>query len=455
MLKRICLPAAALMLLLAAVTPALAHGGAHHRHDADDAEATTKLARASKAETAIADAIAEALADAPLGAGADGQAEPTPAQQAILQAGLVLEKHPEDPAGYVRFAMANARRARETADGIHYLRADAAIDRALGLRPDDFNAMKARTWVLLGRHEFAAALAAAEALHAKVKDDLQVYGFLVDAHVELGNYAAAEEAAQWMLNLRPGNVAGLTRAAYLREIYGDLEGSIELMRAAYSRTDPSAVEDRAWMLVQLAHLHGLQAAGERPASDRPQAPYGRQASTGSPSRNDIAEELLDEALRLFPGYHYALAEKAELRRRQGRFDEAVTLRRQHLAAAPHPENWFYLGEALSDAGRRAEAGEAFARFEQGARREMQGNDNANRELVRFYLDHAGRGEEALRIARAEAERRADVQTRGVLAYALYRNGEREQAAQLIDAVLAVGTRDPQLQAWSNRIATGS
>ena len=450
MFKRFCLPAAALMLLLATVTPALAHGGAHRHQDADDAQAAARLARASKAETAIVDALAEARQEpgpassgSGSGSGSTGSAEqhgdtntptePTPAQQAILQAGLMLEKYPENPAGYVGFAMANARRARETADGIHYLRADAAIDRALQLRPGDFNAMKARTWVLLGRHEFAAALAEAEALHGKVKDDLQVYGFLVDAHVELGNYDAAEEAAQWMLNLRPGNVAGLTRAAYLREIYGDLEGSIELMRTAYSRTDPSAVEDRAWMLVQLAHLHGLQA----------------------PGGNALSEELLDEALRLFPGYHYALAEKAELRRRQGRFDAAVELRRQHLAAAPHPENWFYLGEALAAAGRDVEAEEAFARFERGARGEMDGNDNANRELVRFYLDHADRAEEALRIARAEAGRRADVQTRGVLAYALYRNGEREQAAQLIDAVLAIGTRDPQLQAWSSRIAEGS
>ena len=30
-----------------------------------------------------------------------------------------------------------------------------------------------------------------------------VYGLLTDAHVELGNYAEAEKACQWMLDLRP------------------------------------------------------------------------------------------------------------------------------------------------------------------------------------------------------------------------------------------------------------
>ena len=31
-----------------------------------------------------------------------------------------------------------------------------------------------------------------------------------------------------MLDLRPGNLPGLTRAAYLRELFGDLDGSVEL-----------------------------------------------------------------------------------------------------------------------------------------------------------------------------------------------------------------------------------
>ena len=64
-----------------------------------------------------------------------------------------------------------------------------------------------------------------------------VYGFLVDAYAELGDYAEAEKAAQWMLDLRPGNVPGLTRAAYLRELFGDLDGRARADgRARYERT---------------------------------------------------------------------------------------------------------------------------------------------------------------------------------------------------------------------------
>ncbi len=66
---------------------------------------------------------------------------------------------------------------------------------------------------------FAEALEqAAGELNKIFPDDVQVYGFLADAHVELGHYEEATDSVQWMLDLRPGNVPALTRAAYLREL---------------------------------------------------------------------------------------------------------------------------------------------------------------------------------------------------------------------------------------------
>jgi predicted Zn-dependent protease len=79
---------------------------------------------------------------------------------------------------------------------------------------------------------------AAKKLNQKMPDDVMLYGFLTDANVELGNYREAETAAQWMLDLKPVNTPGLTRAAYLRELYGDIEGSLELMNMAYQSSRP-------------------------------------------------------------------------------------------------------------------------------------------------------------------------------------------------------------------------
>ena len=47
-----------------------------------------------------------------------------------------------------------------------------------------------------------------------------------------------------MLDLQPGNVPGLTRGAHQRELFGDIEGAIEFMIAAYQRTPPSEAEER-------------------------------------------------------------------------------------------------------------------------------------------------------------------------------------------------------------------
>ena len=58
-----------------------------------------------------------------------------------------------------------------------------------------------------------------------------LYGFLTDAYVELGNY---KEAKLRPVDVRPEawQHTGLTQAAYLRELFGDIDGSLDLMDMA-------------------------------------------------------------------------------------------------------------------------------------------------------------------------------------------------------------------------------
>jgi tetratricopeptide (TPR) repeat protein len=343
----------------------------------------------------------------------------SPAEQRIATAERTLAvKKSAD--GYNELALALARRARETADGAYYDRADEAIDASLQLAPDNLEALKMRVWVLLGRHEFARALELARTLNQRNADDLLIYGFLTDANVELGRYKEAEEACQWMLDLRPGNIPAFTRAAYLRELFGDIDGAVELMNGAYSRTPPGEIEDRAWILTQIGHLALI--AG----------------------RIEDAEKVLSDALALFPDYHYALANLAKVRSAQKRHADAVTLLRRRYDAAPHPENLYELAEALARAGRSSEAKAAYGDFEVKARAEMKSVDNANRELIFYYADRAKRAAEALKIAELEIGRRQDVYTRTAYAWALHVNGRAREAREQIDSALAVGVRDPEI-----------
>src|SRR5713101_5799794 len=169
----------------------------------------------------------------------------SPAEVSIRKAQELIAKQPAHYPFYNSLAMAYARRARETSDVTYYAKAEETLQKSFAISADNFEGLKVKTWLLLGRHEFARSLEVATRLNKQTPDDVTVYGYLVDANVELGNYKEAVAAAQWMLNLRPGNVAGLTRAGYLRELHGDLRGAIELMQMAYDATPYQEAEDRA------------------------------------------------------------------------------------------------------------------------------------------------------------------------------------------------------------------
>jgi tetratricopeptide (TPR) repeat protein len=342
----------------------------------------------------------------------------TPAQARIAAAEGATAKNPRDVEALTQLALALAARARETADTTFYTRADKTLDAALRLDGDNFEALKARAWVLLGRHEFPAALQLATRLNKRAPDDLQVYGFLTDAHAELGNYKEAEESCQWMLDLRPGNIPAFTRAAYLRELFGDLDGALELMTKSYERTPPHETEERAWLLTQIGHLLFLS------------------------QRNADAAQALRDALGIFPDYHYALGALAKVVAAEGRHDEAVGLLKRRYEIAPHPENLYDLGKALAASGDKTGAGKAFKQFELEATRESASWDNANRELIFYLVDIAARPAEALKLATMEAARRQDVYTLDAYAWALQANGRVREAHEQVRRARAVGIKDP-------------
>lgn len=344
----------------------------------------------------------------------------SPAEISIQKAQEQIAKHPDHAPYYSSLAMAYARRARETSDVSYYAKAEETLQRSFKIDPNDFETLKVKTWLLLGRHEFAKALEAATVLNKRVPDDITVYGYLADANAELGNYEQAVKAAQWMLNIRPGNIAGLTRAAYLRELHGDFSGAMELMQMAYDATPFQEAEDRAWLLTQIAHLQLLS------------------------GNTKEAEVYASGALGLFPDYHYALGTLAQVRIAQNRLEDAVALLKKRYTGAPHAENQFALAEALERAGRKDEAARAFTEFEQKALLESGITDNANHELIAYYVDYAHQPAKALELARQELVRRHDAFTLDAYAWSLAATGDYVHANAEMQKAVAFGVRDPKV-----------
>jgi tetratricopeptide (TPR) repeat protein len=255
----------------------------------------------------------------------------SPAEQSMAVARKLIDKNPKNYEAYNALALALSRRARETSDVSFYTQAEAALQKSFEISAGNFDGERIHVWLLLGKHEFAQALPEATKLKNKMPDDVMTYGFLTDANVELGNYKDAETACQRMLDLRTGNLPGITRAAYLRELFGDIEGSLDLMNMAFQSTPATQAEEGAWILTQIAHLN---------------------LTIGN---LDQSEKLLAQALAMFPGYHYALGNLAKVRIQQKRYAEAVALLQQRYQAAPHAETLYDLAEALQLAGRSDEA----------------------------------------------------------------------------------------------------
>jgi tetratricopeptide (TPR) repeat protein len=354
--------------------------------------------------------------------------DPSPAAQDIAEAGKAISDKPTQHVAYNLLATALVRRAQETFNVSFYAQAEDAVKKSLEIAPNNFDTEKIHASILLGEHEYPIALEVAKTLNKRVPDDAMVYGLLTDANVELGNYEDAEIAAQWMLNLRPGNLPALTRAAHLRELFGDAEGAYELMDMAYQSTASTETRERAWILTQMGEL--------------------RLAS----GNTDTAEKLFQQALKYVPNYSPTVGYLARVRITQKRYAEAVVLLQQRYQSVPNAGNLYELAEALQLAGRGSEAIRAFADFETKSQLESSRKDNSNRELVFYYADHAQQPAEALRVAQQEYAWRHDVYTLDAYYWALHVNGQNAEARKQIESALAVGVRDARFFRHAGEIA---
>ena len=360
----------------------------------------------------------------PISAGADRS---TPADRQIRAAQGIVESQPSQPLGYNLLADAFMQKARETGDFSFNAKAEEALNRVSKVAPDNYDALKLRAKLLLTYHRFAEALEVSRRAGEISPRDHDVYGAMTDALVELGDYPAAVEAAQKMVDLRP-DTASYSRVSYLRTLHGDTKGAIEMMRLAAEAANPANLESVAWCREHLGDE--VMSAGQ--LAD--------------------AEREYDHALYIFPNSHLALAAKARARLAAGDTDAAIDFYKRAVERVPLPEYAAALGDLYAKLGRTEEAKQQYSLVEFVERTGAAGG-TYSRQLALFWADHDTRLDEALEAATRERAARKDIYTCDALAWCLFKKGRLAEAKAASDEALRLGTRDPRLLYHAGMIAS--
>lgn len=363
------------------------------------------------------DGAADVLGAPALSLGAGPTAE-LGAQVASLQARL--ERLPGDGVAWAALGLSYVEQARVTGDPAFYTKADQAIDRSRAVLPEDNAVADAAAAALAGaRHDFAEALARADA--ALRVDPFQPHALAVrvDALTELGRYPEQLRALRVADRRQPG-VAVAARYSYALELRGDLAGAARVLRGSLDSAGPA---DSAFLLALLADL------------DRRRGLL------------DASATALRAALREAPGYVPALAARARLAVARGDLDTATSRWEQVVAIMPLPEYLGELGELYEHLGRADEAERQYDVVLTTARALGSGGVNTDLEVALFEADH-GDADRAVKAARAEWGRRTSVHTADVLGWALHRSGDDRAALPFARSATRLGTQESRL--WLHR-----
>lgn len=306
------------------------------------------------------------------------------------------------------------RKARITVDPGFYLNVDACVEMALKIEPGRLDALALRGLALMNGHQFSEAKAVAAGILQKEPQNLVALGILSDAQLELGEFEAAANTAQRLMDNRP-DMASYARASYLRWLQGDAKAAKVLIRQALlAGRDVNDPEPTAWTFVEAGMLFWQEGDYEG------------------------ADAVFEEALKWVPDYPAAWVGRGRAVLSLGQPERAITYLENAYRRYPLPETAWLLGDA------RLMTGDS-----EGAEREYQrvirdGKRMDRLTLALFYATKNRSLEEALPLLEAECKIRHSIYVDDTYAWILYRLGRYPEAQQASDQALRLGTRDARL-----------
>ena len=339
---------------------------------------------------------------------------------------LKLSEKPDDLEARLELAQLFVQEARITGEHGHYYPAALRMtDEILQLAPSDkdilFMTLVTKAGVQLSQHDFAAALETGEKAVTLNPYNAQVYGTLVDAYVELGNYSKAVEMADKMVSIRP-DLRSYSRVSYLREIHGKIDGAIEAMKLAVSAGAPGQ-EQTAWTRLTLGNLYQTYGNLEQAAQEY--------------------QIILQER----PNYPFALAALAEVEMAKENYQEVERLLNEAKNIIPEVGFYEQLAHLYQKTNRMAEAKSTIKEIFTMLEDDVVHGHNMNLEYAAIHRDLTGNYEEALKYAQADYEKRPNnIDVNKLMASILLKQGKAEAAVSYLQQAKVTNSQHPELLA---------
>lgn len=301
----------------------------------------------------------------------------------------------------------------------YYTAIEKILDGILSLDPNNFEAKVYKASLRMSQHQFADAKKLAEEAKAINPDNAYVYGILVDANVELGNYAEAVEVSDKMQAIKP-SLESYSRASYLREIYGDNNGAIEAMKLAVIAGLPGS-EPQSWSRNILGDLY-----------------Y-------SAGKMKEAEAAYTENLTLRPSYAPSMAGLAKIETEKKNYARALAL--LDSASAIMQDNSFaeQKGDVYAAMGDAKKAADQYNEVQKLLILDAATpGHSVSLELAKSF-GKTNQWDSAHKYAMMEySVRPQNIDVNNELAWIAYNKKEIPQAKEYLKTALSTGTKNPEL-----------
>jgi tetratricopeptide (TPR) repeat protein len=354
---------------------------------------------------------------------------------AFLQARV--NRNPGDGLDLAGLAGAYIAKARVSGQNAWYVLAEQSAERSLAALPLEIGntgAQLALAEIAQAQHDFSRALNLIEAVTKTQPRNASALALRASIKLAQGDLEAARQDVEPLVKALP-NQSNLN----LRAVILETEGKPEAAKKDF------------------AHALEIEEADDAFGSARTRTLFARfSARHGQP---ELARGLLEEALRIAPGYPLALLQLADLESRQGRHDQARATYNELLNASHGSPSTFdhaaILGLArIAQATNASDTDQLWNEAVEVLRKEVTGGAFGHRrELARVLLErgHVQDVNEALRQAKLELNVRHDWETLNVLAWAQQRAGFLPEARTTMQKALAVGVQDAELEYRAGQI----